>query len=314
MPVRHKWSNSGLVVKHAHLLFCVIFCLFIPPLAAADKQQAAALLFKMSSALRELNYSGQFTYEVGSRMDSYSLTHVVEDGREYEYLKSLNGPEQTVAQEGLPSDCLAHGNKILRGLIGVENVPDYYQLLFVGEERIADRQAMVVQILPLDDYRYGYVIALDLQTALPLRTMLIDGERRVLERFQFIQLTLDPVKPELEGPALRVDRSAECDREATPESQWTARWLPRGFEFTGERSAGNGDTMLTYTDGLATFTVFVGHNRDLPMAEKGVRRGATVAYLSAKIWAAQPFRISLVGEVPLATAQAVVSSLEYRAP
>jgi len=64
---------------------CVLLLVVAPASwADSDNDRVADVLGKMSTAMRELNYRGLFTFEFGSSLDSYKIVHRVANGKEHE--------------------------------------------------------------------------------------------------------------------------------------------------------------------------------------------------------------------------------------
>ncbi|MEJ2298256.1 MAG: MucB/RseB C-terminal domain-containing protein [Woeseiaceae bacterium] len=59
------------------------------------------------------------------------------------------------------------------------------------EERVAGRRAILVAIRPHDQYRYGHRIWLDVKTAFPLQTQLIDTTGAPIEQVKFADISLN---------------------------------------------------------------------------------------------------------------------------
>lgn len=289
----------------------------------ADAEQVDRVLRQMSTAVRELNYHGLFTYEVGGSLDTYKIVHRVTGQTEYERLQKLDGPEREFLRAGHMIGCLSRGDELLRGVLRAtnasSNLRDNYHFYLTGDERIADRRAVIVQVIPKDNHRFGYTLGIDKKSGLPLKAMRINTDKRVMERVQFVELTVGEAIAEAEIEP-RSERSREvahdlisCESRPTAnEPAWEARWLPAGFVYSGQRQTPGGDHMLTYTDGLATFSVFISKANARPSITGRAQMGATVAYVNQRIWDQQPHSVTVVGEIPFATAQKVVAGLALR--
>lgn len=302
----------------------------VAPLAAfaADEndnnaEQVNRVLKQMSTAVRELNYRGLFTYEVGGSLDTYKIVHRVEGDTEYERLQKLNGPEREILRAGHMIDCLSRGDQLLRGVLRSTNpssdLRDHYHFYLTGDERVADRLAVVVQIIPKDNHRFGYTLGIDKKSGLPLKAMRVSTDKRVMERIQFVELRVgeliakEEVEPSSERHRQATHDLFDCESDAAAgEPTWKAGWLPAGFVYSGQREIARGDHMLTYTDGLATFSVFISKPNARPAIKGRAQIGATVAYVNQRIWNEQPHSVTVVGEIPFATAQQVVSGLAPR--
>lgn len=269
-------------------------------------EQARSLLRKMVLANREQNYQGIFTYEHSGVFKAIRITHVVHDGLEYEKLLYLNGPRKEIVRRGIAPDCKAVGDKFLRGLsMPVEyasNLEAHYELFLRGEDRVGDRAARIVHVVPKDNLRYGYILAIDKETGVLLQTLLVGTNRRVIERFQYVDIHFNPAEADVAALlAADADVSEACLPETPGKSAWQASWLPPGFELAGTKAAQDGKLSLSYTDGLSFVSVFVdGEANQFP--EIQAQRGATVAQLSKVVHDGKEYAICVVGEVPPETA------------
>ena len=177
----------------AVLFLCGDAAFFSKSAQATDEpQRVADLLTRLSTAIRERDYRGLFTYEYGGSLQTLRLTHQVIDGIEYEHLEYLNGLSRRVERLGTSVDCLSPAEQVLRGLLpgldgGLSALSQHYNFYFRGDERIAGRQAVTLQVVPRDEHRYGYNLFIDKLTGLPLGAMTLSGRRRVLERFAVCQ-------------------------------------------------------------------------------------------------------------------------------
>lgn len=291
----------------------------------SSAEQVNRLLKEMSTAMRELNYRGLFTYEVGGALDTYRVIHRVQSETEYERLIKLNGPEREVVRAGHMVDCLSRGDELLRGLVrsteSASELRDNYRFYLTGEERVADRATTILHIVPKDGHRFGYTLSVDKSTGLPLKAMRVNNDKRVMERIQFVDISVGEEIAESEvKPVSGQHREAAHDLiECGPGSAdgrpaWNAAWLPPGFMYAGQRQAANGDHMQTYTDGLATFSIFVSQANSQPAVQGRAQLGATVAYVDQRVWQEQPHRVTVVGEIPFTTAQRLVAALEPPTP
>jgi sigma-E factor negative regulatory protein RseB len=288
--------------------------------AAQDNSLAQELLTRMSKSVRELNYRGKFTFEVADNaIETYELTHRVTQNEENERLVRLNGREKIVVRNSQVTDCLAVGDKILRGSLSNIHPSDQlfsnYSLYLRGEQRIANRLAYLLQFVPHDVYRNGQTLAVDKETFLPLQKQWFSPDSKLIERLQFVEMELEPDVTEDNAaasaklPTLRVNNSA-CGNEEPGRATWSVNWLPKGFFLTRVGRTDEGESILSYTDGLASFSIFVREQPVSVMVQGKSDYGATVAYVGNRMWQQNPFRITVIGEIPLLTAQKIVAGLE----
>ena len=213
-----------------------------------------------------------------AKLATFRIVHVVIDGIERERIVHLNGPRREILRTGdevayllTPGDALldlegatpggAYGRVFARRF---ENVADHYDVVVKGRDRVAGRPATHLQVTPLDEDRLGYQLWLDDASGLLLRSELRDPSRTNLEIFQFTSLLVgEDVDPEnlvstTQGALIR-QLSITADDAARTDSPWRAGWVPAGFELTSANTGDNppGLSMLTFSDGLAAFSVFV---------------------------------------------------------
>jgi len=285
----------------------------MPAVAADNLERVGVLLGGMSQALREQSYQGLFTYEHGGSLETLKLLHQVSDGVEVSSLERLNGPAHRYSPSARKTDCLSPSDRRLRGLLpdvsGVlADLAAHYHFYIREDQRVAGREATVLQIVPRDEYRFGHTFTIDKATSLPLGAMIFTPNKTVLERLQFVDLSLLA-----EAEPLAVAPSAFlCRSESVPEELWAVGWMPSGFMSAGvNRSESVGDMMM-FTDGLSSFSVFIRPSVDGVAAQGQAQRGATVAFMQQYRFGQAMYTVSVVGEVPVRTAQRIANSVQPR--
>jgi len=319
------WLSSCLVV--AITASVQAETISVPPVAesanpaSASSLSVQALLSKMSQDASHINYRGSFTYQnqTSIELQSFQVEHWLENGVEHDRLLFLNGPERLIVRDGQPVDCKAMGDKLLQGSFSqigktLVKMDQLYQFEIRSRERIAGRWSRVLQVIPKDPYRYGYFLSIDEATGLVLKSWLIDENARPLERYQFISLELNPDLAQLKAEVLPRQHKAVADvtpcnpTELTKPSAWQVAWVPPGFLFAGQRKLNSGQTMLMYTDGLTTFSIFL--EATTSFVPEGVgRRGATLANMSRLVVKGEVYRVSVVGEIPVAAAAKIAQNI-----
>lgn len=291
------------------------------PSAPMSLPSVQALLSKMSQDAAHINYRGSFTYQnqTSIELQSFRVEHWIENGIEHDRFLFLNGPERLIVRDGQPVDCKAMGDELLQGSFAqigktLVNMDQLYQFEIRSQERIAGRVARVLQVIPKDPYRYGYFLSIDEETGLVLKSWLIDENARPLERYQFISLELNPDIAKLKAQALPHQHKAVADvtpcnpTELTKPANWQVAWVPPGFAFAGQRKLANGQSILMYTDGLTTFSIFL--EATTSFVPEGVgKRGATLAYMSRLAVKDIAYRVSVVGEIPVAAAAKIAQNI-----
>ncbi|WP_299592020.1 MucB/RseB C-terminal domain-containing protein [uncultured Microbulbifer sp.] len=282
----------------------------------ATDAETQALLAKMADAVANLEYRGLVTFEHVGVMETLEVVHGVRNGEQVERIRYLTGSPRELVSRGQDAACRRDGSPLSRAGLwsssGLQNVQNIYHFLIRGEERIADREAVVLEARPRDPHRFGVVISVDRETGLPLKSMLVAPAGRVLERFQFVELDLAPIKDSDLQPqsseSRESDRSSHCGSLV---SRWRLGWAPTGFKAVATRELADGE-MLVFSDGLSAFTVFVQKlGPDMNYTGRAVR-GATVAYMDHLDVKGERYTITVVGEIPDNTAQLVAKSVDAR--
>ena len=267
-----------------------------------------------------------------------SLESVTIDGVERERVVHLNGPVLEFIRKGHDLSCIHVGDTLVRldhtipagpfakkfGA-GLGDLQEHYELALVGTARIADRQAVLIDVKPRDPFRFGYQLALDNESGLLLRSLLLDSQQRILERFQFAEVSIGG-EPNVQGLQsstvghvvahhLVGETHSQKGPSVAAAGAWQISWMPPGFMMAASdlqrgpiKGVSVGSQM--YTDGLAVFSVFVEMVQDTDTQAGSARRGGTVAYTMPMVGNRQQV-VTVVGEVPLTTARRVANSVVF---
>lgn len=275
-------------------------------------------LDKMSRSLRQVSYQGVVTLQRDDDMQVMLLTHSVDEGHSFERLTELTGQGAQVERSSHPLKCVHPGDQILRleSLSQADRcgIAEQYRFSVAGDELVAGRNAVRIIIKPRDMYRFGYVMALDQETGLLLKSQIIHHGQKTLETMQFAQVSFSDVIPatgngQIVHKALHSapDETAGNVSVARP---WTVGWLPRGFAPT-DATIGN-NRRRTYTDGLAVFSVFLEQlGAELVPGEGLVKQGGTTTYTRGGNLAGESVLVTVIGEVPVNTARMVADSVRW---
>ncbi|HBO4761379.1 sigma factor AlgU regulator MucB [Pseudomonas aeruginosa] len=292
---------------------------------AAD---ASDWLNRLAEADRQNSFQGTFVYERNGSFSTHEIWHRVEsDGAVRERLLQLDGARQEVVRVDGRTQCISGG--LADQLADAQLWPvrkfdpsqlaSWYDLRLVGESRVAGRPAVVLAVTPRDQHRYGFELHLDRDTGLPLKSLLLNEKGQLLERFQFTQLNTGaaPAEDQLQaGAECQVVGPAKADGEKTV--AWRSEWLPPGFTLTRSfmrRSPVTPDPVacLTYGDGLARFSVFIEPLHGAMVGDARSQLGPTVVVSKRLQTDDGGQMVTVVGEVPLGTAERVALSIRPEA-
>lgn len=279
------------------------------------------MLGSMAAASRTLDYQGIFTYEYAGVLRSVQVSHVTREGVEYERWYYLNGPRQEILRHGETVGCAAGLDSApaviaARPAIDYQRLASHYELHVRGEDRVADRPVWVIHLVPRDLFRYGYVFAIDKESGLLLQSLLLDAAKRVLERFQYMHVTYGvatETADHLIAAATSEGIPAVCGGagDLNAASSWELTWLPPGFRLMGRDLDEQGVETLLFSDGLSVFSVFFDPEGDRQLPEVQAQRGATVAQLARVNAGGRDYLVSVVGEIPIETAQRVAELAKH---
>ncbi|MEH6556455.1 MAG: MucB/RseB C-terminal domain-containing protein [Oceanicoccus sp.] len=316
------------LLKITALLVLVVLVIPGAGLVFAD-DSPQALLDRMSHSFRELDYHGTFSFQQGNSTESFRMAHAVIDGEEFERLEYLDGEKREIVRRGHNLNCVHPGHKLLRlyqqqlqlDSAADGGVGDFYQFSVTGSGRVAGREVVNLEISPKDTHRFGYHLSLDKETGLLLRTELVGPGKTILERFQFVEITIgEPIAPEQfvdaggSHQAKHVEPlAADTVAKSVMGQGWTVKWLPAGFTSAVANLKFVSGDMATFTDGLTVFSVFLERDVDSDVMQRGLegnaQKGATTAYSRLLVLADHPYRITVVGEIPAQTAQQIAQSV-----
>lgn len=283
---------------------------------AESERSPQQWLEQMSRSHRELNYSGVLSYQSPGQMDSYRLRHGVVNGKEFEHVEPLSGGSRDLVRFGHHVSCIHPGHQLLRQNPQAVGPDQHYQMSLDGFERVADRKAVVISIQPKDRHRYGYRLSLDKETGLLLRSELLSGRGRAIERFQFVMIEIggelpSAAKARIAGghnPSHREPLDVAQSEALRAEQSWQPAWVPNGFLMVRAESD-RGGHLQTYSDGMTAFSVFLDPDSKTESEPAEIRQGATVAVSTPLTDERARWLATVVGEIPLATARKIAASV-----
>ncbi len=307
---------------------CLVVLLPMTAVGGDGTEQAQQWLRRMVSAVEKLNYEGTFIYQHDARVETMRIVHVADEEGEHERLLSLNGvPREIVRRNNVVTCYLPDQKSVVVEKDSTDKpfpaalpqdtsrLAPYYAFDLKGKERVAGEEAQVVAIRPRDQYRYGYRLWLDTESAMPLRSDLVDEHGKAVEQLMFTSLRLldkvpeEELEPANSGEGFTWTRR-DCDavETAADARRWQAIGLPPGFTLVQYNRHGMPTSRkpvdhLMFSDGLASASVYVeqlepdGKHR----LSGASRMGAVNAYATVL----DSHSVTVVGEVPQATVQMI---------
>ena len=307
--------------------------------AHAGDREARQWLERMSEALATRNYEGRFFHLRDSRSESMRIYHRVDKGRVTERLVSLDGSGREIIRNQSEVICYlpdrrtvlvekrTDDNTLLAAVPSYnEELEAHYNIERGPFTKALGRRTQVINVTPRDQFRYGYRLWLDDETAMPLKSQLQDRNGKVIEQILFAELNFrdripaDSLKPSITGEGFRwIRQEPQPQLAAGQVGGWGVIRLPAGFRLTAWRIqliAGSNVPVqhLVYSDGLASVSVFIEPRN--PQAEplRGLAKvGAAFAFSRSM----DDHQVTAVGEVPPVTLEAIAAGVtkgDGRAP
>ena len=305
------------------------------PVRAAD-DDAHKWLERMTEALSSRNYTGVFTHTTRRQSETMRIVHRVGKNASTERLVSLDGNGREIVRTAQE----VHVYLPDRRVVLVEQRSDNGSLLDALPEpgpeldamyvlqvrdgnKLLGRSVRVLDIMPRDGRRYGYRLWLDEDTAMPLRTMVLDRAGRPVEVINFTQIEMPrhidakATEPSIDASGFKWVRTARRPPMAPPATvAWRPTRLPPGFRLVASRvqvvpGVAFPVQHLIFSDGFASISVFIEPARPAgPTPPESSSVGSANAFSTV----VHGRVVTAVGEVPLETVRDVARSVEPDAP
>ncbi|MHA6193374.1 MucB/RseB C-terminal domain-containing protein [Pseudomonas wadenswilerensis] len=299
-------------------------CLTLPAFAANSSTEAADWLNRMAKVEQEQSYQGTFVYERNGSFSTHDIWHRVQNGKVSERLLQLDGPVQEVVRVNGQTQCVSgalaseagNATQSSARVLDPLKLMNWYDLSVAGQSRVAGRDVVIITMRPRDQHRYAFELHLDRETALPLKSLLINDKEQLLERFQFTRLDIRDVPDDSQ---LKASDNCRPLPQASVNAHeavvgWRSEWLPPGFELVSssvrkDTGGKHSVSSLMYDDGLARFSVFLEAQDNEAGFDTRAQLGPTVAVSRQLNTPKGEMMVTVVGEIPIGTAERVALSM-----
>jgi len=316
---------------HKSLLTILALALVSAP-ALADP--AMDWVQKMSVAMRNLDYRGNFVYLHENQLESMRISHYKDENGEKERLISLNGEAREVIRDNQNLTCIWPSSRKVVVDFSRKNtfspifIPDdiarlekFYEMKLLGKDRIAGMSTVVVHINPKDKYRYGIKFWISDENGLMLKSNLINEDGRVVEEVMFTSLKLfdgdeklviDTMPKIDESFTLVRYHSGDSSKSFAADNSWQLSAAPGGFwrESVLKRQIPGTDLFvhqMVYTDGLASLSIFI-EKKTSDTSSGMSSMGAVNAYIRI----VNNHSVTAIGEVPAITVKHLAEAVSYQ--
>jgi sigma-E factor negative regulatory protein RseB len=319
-----------LVAKTCPVLTGLIFfivSLSSPLINIAVAGDVSDLLKEMTSASEGLNYQGVFVMRKSDVMSATRVEHGSDSRGVWESLESLNGETRKVVRVNEEVISIYPNRKLLTVSHSKDKTPlhpilpenldrleTYYRISRLKDDRIANHEAIVIDVKPEDNYRYGYRYWLAADTGVLLKCDLLDERGDVVEQMMFTMLKYLPKAPKsafsvVDSKGYKV-RQLDAERAAVESASWHVAKLPSGFMLTQSserKSQAEEQLHLVYSDGLASVSVFIERGK---VSHHRLDGASSMGALNAYGASLGDYFVTVMGEVPASAVMQIAQSTE----
>jgi sigma-E factor negative regulatory protein RseB len=171
--------------------------------------EAAKWLRMMSDASRHLSYQGVFVVRQGDAMQTLSITNRPTAQGNESSLKAMDGSQREVrCSHGGAVTVSADGSQLrIEKRLNNRHFPDllpadpaalvnWYDVSLGDVARVAGLDCRNIEILPKDNFRWGYILCAEKDSGLPIKAMVVNARKQPLMQYAFAELKLG-VTPKL---------------------------------------------------------------------------------------------------------------------
>ncbi len=317
----------------------VALALLLPfQLAYAEDPQPTDLvhhyLEKMSTAVHQLNFEGTFIYRVGEHIQGVKVIHGNSEKGEFERMVTLNGPHREIIRQNGTVKCqlkddtaflvqqAEYANPFnLNSPEKIKILKANYDVEMGGRDRVAGLSVQRINVIPKDEYRFGYRLWIaDEDNHMLLRSEMVDEKGAPLEQVMFTSLKmLDSLHPalnpviELGDDVAYVQKEQKSIIDKNYQSRWVITQIPPGYlqeMVRGYRMPQKKNKIEhhLFSDGFSSVSVFLEDSDKKPEIGTFInKRKGSVTFVSQFY---DDFRVTVVGEVPHVTAKLIAASVE----
>jgi sigma-E factor negative regulatory protein RseB len=292
-----------------------------------------AWLQRAAQAARQSSYEGVYVHTNGDRTSTVRITHMHSNGEEVERIEPLDGMTHEIVRRNDDMFCRFPDAKTVRldprittrffpAILGgsLESIATGYEVKLGKTERVLGYECQWIRLEPRDAMRYAQRLCSEVSTGLVVRAKTLNDQRQVIEQYTFTDLKLGQVaRSDLKSIFKARTRQWMTDGqprdEATnAETGWAVTRPPAGFLKVTEikrtlPGRSQPVSQIVYTDGMASISVFVEPNTAPGRTGEASSEDGTTTFF------VRPMGdnvVTVLGEVPLATAQQVGRSVSRR--
>ena len=289
------------------------------PLPTAE---AAAWLQKMADAAHRMAYEGVFVVQQGEAMQTLSVSNRPSGLGNESRLQAMDGSQREVrcSQTGAVT-VEAFGSQVkIEKRLNRRHFPDllpanalplvnWYDVRLGEPARVAGLDCRNVEVLPKDNFRWGYVLCAEKDSGLPLKAVVINGSSQPLMQYTFAEIRLGAAPHLGSQPPLpeMPDAARPLDAERV-----SAKSLPPGFTRIAAVMRHLPNTQgevehWVFSDGLTHISLFLTPASKPVENFRGESARGMINLMRRQVGG---FQATVLGDAPWAAVEAIALGLE----
>lgn len=309
-----------------YLKLTALFLLSVISTTTLASTESLQWLQKMQTANNNLNYEISFVQTTPINIDSLRYRHIKHNDKVYAQMLTLdNAPQEIIQKDNLVSyySLNAAPFSIESNHISdyfptimqsnLQGLTEHYDFVNIGRNRIANKVVQTIRILPKDDFRYQYVVFIDEQNHLLLRSDMLDREGNLLEQFRVVNINLDSISKSFVSDLEKLNSPpiiAEKKSSSAVTLNWYPNWLPKGFKLINQRTESDGENIIEsqlFSDGLFYFTLHSSNAITQNQNELAHKQGSLIIYTENR----NNKELTFIGQLPIAVARRIVQEIQF---
>jgi len=290
------------------------------------------IIEKATKATKFLNYKGVFRTQHNKEIKSIEITHATNNEQEFLRINVLDGSPGEVLSQGkttyvyntIEDNVIIQKRKKQRLFpaifpSNVEVLKDFYRLSIGKTERIAGRLSQLLVLSPIDDFRYFHYFWLDRKSFLPLKMVVMDKDKNIIEQASFTQINtidnknLDWFKPDVDPSKNYIFDDKIVGQGIVKNRFWKVKKIPPGYkevDFRTKRMSGSNflSHQLVFSDGLSYVSLFI---KPISRGQKPKVGHVKVGINNICAQYQDGYQIMAVGSVPTSTCNKFSESIEF---
>lgn len=289
---------------------------------ASWAQSAEQLLLELTENSLQQSYQGSFIYERKNVFSTHQVWKLVNGQQLQERFVRTSGQKFETRRQNGQISCINSGSVAAneeqqlwsQQKLDLARLSEFYTIKLLGQSRVANRTALAVLFAPNDQYRYPLELHFDEPTGVVLKSLLLNEEGLLLERFQFV--TFEPEFAPAESIAASDNDCIAISQQHTQQiepngKQWHFQWLPDGFvQITSQQTQQL--VSQSFSDGLSHFSVFIEQLEEQGAAAARHQLGPTAVVSRRLETPFGAYMLTVMGEVPALTAERIAMSIRLQ--